>query len=200
MTVNLVRVVNQQTVPPGLSRDGSILIDKIDRSQGNSSSPPYAQVAKQKIYIPYKNPADPLVKGYVDLVPTDEVLLAAEPDGSIGGLAIAHTPYPARVTVSVVNSALLATATVTAGNHASPVVIAGTGFLSVLPDLTSVEFTNAAGVKLLVPQAGLTGGAPDSAIQIRVPNASFAALGAPAAGWKIRVLANSKYSNSFTLT
>ena len=197
MTVNLVRVVNQQTVPPGLSRDGSILIDKIDRSQGNSSSPPYAQVAKQKIYIPYKNPADPLVKGYVDLVPTDEVLLAAEPDGSIGGLA---GTTPARVTVSVVNSALLATATVTAGNHANPVVIAGTGFLSVLPDLTSVEFTNAFGVKLLVPQSGLTGGAPDSAIQIRVPNASFTALGPPAAGWKVRVLANSKYSNSFTLT
>jgi len=193
MTINLVRVINQQTLPQGLSRDGSILLDKIDRSQGNSDSPPYAQLAKQQVYVPYKNPLNAAVKGYVDLVPTDDVLLAAEADGSIGGLAAAG-----RVAVAIVASNLVATPTVSAANHADPMVIAGTGFLSVAPDLTYVELTNLSGVKQTIPSSAFTGGAPDSQVQIRIPDSSI--VGSPAAGWKVRVFANSKWSNQFTAT
>lgn len=193
MTIQLVRVINQQTLPQGLSRDGSILLDKIDRSQGNSSSPPYAQLAKQQVYVPYKNPLNPAVKGYVDLVPTDDVKLASEADGTIGGLLAAG-----RVAVAIVASNLVATPTVTAGNHADPLVVAGTGFLSVSPDITYAEITNAGGVKQLIPSSAFTGGAPDSQIQIRIPDSAI--NGTPIAGWKIRIFANSKWSNLFTLT
>ncbi|HEY8095934.1 MAG TPA: hypothetical protein VIE65_07520 [Methylobacter sp.] len=194
MSVTLARVINQQTIPAGLSRSGSILIDKIDRSQGNSSNIPYAQRRKQAIYIPRVNPLNTAVKGYVDLVQTDEVKLALEAHGSIGGLVNAT---PARVSVTLFDSSLSATPTLASANHTDPVVLAGTIFLSVAPDLTYVEVTNPSGVKQLVPSASFTGGAPDSAIQIRIPFSSIT-IGTPIAGWKYRVFANSKYSNQVT--
>ena len=84
MTATLVRVINGQKLPR------SILLDKIDRSQGNFDKPrPYAQAAKQAIYVPYVNPVDPTVPGYVDLVPTDEVLLQLNlPKGVIYQLSV----------------------------------------------------------------------------------------------------------------
>ncbi len=193
MPITLARVVNQQTLPSGLSRDGSILIDKIDMSQGNSSSPPYAQRRKQKIYVPKVNPLNSAVKGYVDLVQTDEVKLALEADGSIGGLV---NTVPPRVSVTLFSSALIATPVVASGNHADPVVITGTTFLSVLPDLTYVEFEDPSGVKQLVPQSAFSA---HIATSISVPH-SAVTIGVPAAGWKYRVFANSKYSNQFTAT
>jgi hypothetical protein len=83
MSISYVRVVNQQQI-----LNQSILIDKIDRSQGNFTG--YAQKPKQKIYVPYINPdttkiATPRTKGYIDLVPTDEVLLSLN-NGTISGL------------------------------------------------------------------------------------------------------------------
>lgn len=193
MSITLARVVNQQTLPSGLSRDGSILLDKIDKSQGNSSSPPYAQRRKQKLYVPKYNPANPAVKGYVDLVQTDEVKLALEPHGSIGGLA---NTVPPRVAITLFSSALVATPVVTSGGHANPVVIGGTTFLSVLPDLTYVEFQNPAGVKQLVPASAFSAFTNTS---ISVPYSAIT-IGTPIAGWKVRVFSNSKYSNQFILT
>jgi hypothetical protein len=74
-----IRVVNSQV----LKR--SILLDKIDRTSGQFVTDlTYAQTAKQKVYIPYANPLDPTVAGYLDLIPTDEVLLQAnQPKGVI---------------------------------------------------------------------------------------------------------------------
>jgi hypothetical protein len=191
MTIQLVRVINQQTLPRGLSRDGSILLDKIDRSQGNSSSPPYAQLAKQKVYVPYSNPLDTSVKGYVDLVPTDDVLLASESDGSIGGLVTAG-----RVTASVVASNLIAAPTLSGATNANPTVLTGTTLLSVSPDVTYAELTNLSGTKQLIPSSAFTGtfnsttaSIPDSAVTI----------GTPTSGWKVRVFANSKWSNQVTV-
>jgi hypothetical protein len=192
MSINVVRVINQQTLPQGLSRDGSILLAKIDRSQGNSDSPPYAQNHKQKVYVPYANPLNTAVKGYVDLVQTDEVKLAAEPKGSIGALT---TTVPARVAVAVVSSSLIQAPVVSAAPHALALNITGTTFLSVAPDLTYVELTNASGVKQLIPQASFTS---ITGTLIVIPGTAI--VGTPATTWKVRVFANSKYSNLFSLT
>lgn len=192
MSITLARVVNEQTLPQGLSRDGSILLDKIDKSQGHSESPPYAQITKQKIYVPYVNPADPTVKGYVDLVQTDEVLLSLETDGSIGGLA---GTTPPRVSVTLFSSALIATPVITSGTNTTSTTIGGTTFLSVLPDLTYVEFESPGGLTQLVSQAAFSA---HLATSIVVPDAAVT-IGSVIPGWKVRVFANSKFSNQFTL-
>src|SRR5271154_4303279 len=79
-TATSIRVTNSQVL------NRSILIDKIDRSQGNTEG--YAQLAKFAVYVPYTNPVDPTVKGYIDLPPTDEVMLSLnEPKGTLAYLA-----------------------------------------------------------------------------------------------------------------
>lgn len=126
----LIRVVNQQLV------QRSILIDKVDLSQGNSEG--YAQRAKQKVYVPYANPLDATVKGYIDMVPTDEVLLSLG-KGTIKGLEDAGY-----VSTTAFASALTATPTVSNAvlAQASSLVVTGTVLPSLSPDLTSVKLTN----------------------------------------------------------
>jgi len=196
MTITLARVVNEQTLPQGISRDGSILLDKIDKSQGNSEQPPYAQVPKQKLYVPYANPIDTAVKGYVDLVMTDEVMLQLAADGSIGGLA-AKTPPD--VSVALVASNLIATPVVTGAAADAPgagdITIDGTTFLSVSPDRTRVYLTNAGGDIQIIEEADFD---THTATQIIILAAKI--TGSVAAGWKAQVFANSKYSNLFTVT
>lgn len=194
MSITLARVVNEQTLPQGISRDGSILLDKIDKSQGNSENPPYAQITKQKLYIPYANPVDTAVKGYVDLVQTDEVLLQLDPvDGSIGGLA---NTTPARVTITLFSSALIATPVVSgAVDNVGNVTISGTTFLSVAPDRTRVILTNAGGIQQTIESADFD---THTASSIVILDADIS--GAPAAGWTAQVFANSQLSNVFTLT
>lgn len=196
MSVILARVVNQQTIPAGLSRNGSLLLDKIDKSQGNSSSPPYAQRFKQKLYVPRLNPLDTSVKGYTDLVQTDEVKLALEPHGSIGALA---TTVPPRVTVTLFSSILTAAPVITGDVLAGPsTTISGTTFLSILPDLTKLILTTPGGVSATFLQADFT---VLNATTITILDATVAAVlgGAPAAGWLAKVFANSKLSNTFVL-
>ncbi len=106
MSTTLFRVVNQGLVA------NSILIDKIDRSQGNSLG--YAQKAKQAVYVPYKNPLDTTVRGYIDMVPTDEVLLSMSGNGTLAELK--SNGY---VTVTGFSSALKARAVITAASHSA---------------------------------------------------------------------------------
>jgi hypothetical protein len=196
MTINYVRVINAQVIPQGISRNGSILIDKIDRSQGNNSSPPYAQIAKQKIYIPYSNPLDSSVPGYIDLVPTDDVLLASLPDGSIGGLA---NSIPACVSISTIASDLLAKSHVSSANYdagTTDLTITGTTFLSVDPDVTYVDLVNASGVRQHIAEVNFTSIA---GTQIVIPLSAIT-IGTPSTSWTLTVFANSKRSNSVHLT
>lgn len=180
----LFRVVNQQV----LRR--SILLDKIDKSQGNFSG--YALRAKQKLYVPYANPLDTSVKGYIDLVPTDEVLLQMTPKGVITKLGTAGY-----TTLTAFNSSLTATPTVTAASNAATVTtIAGTTFLSLLPDITYVTLTNLGGSSQIIPQSAF---ASHTNIQITINDAAVN-IGIPTTGWKVKVQANSKVSNLFTLT
>ena len=183
MSINLVRVINQQTLVR------SILIDKIDRSQGNFSG--YANRAKQKVYVPYANPVDTTVKGYIDLVPTDEVLLSAD-NGTIKKLKDAG-----KVDFAVVSSALVSTPVVSAASDGGTnITVDGTTFLSVAPDKTYLIVTNGSGVSLKVPSTSFSVG---TNVQIVVTDATVASLGTPASGWKVQVQANSKFSNIFTI-
>lgn len=189
MSVQLVRIINSQTRVRGLvANDGSILIDKIDKSQGNSENPPYAQNAKQQIYIPYANPFDPAVAGYTDLVQTDEVKLALEEGGSIGGLTQFIPPV---ASVAFVNSDLIQTPVVGgATNSGGSTFIGGSTFVSVSPDRTRVILTNLSGVQQIIEEANMT--ITDNLIEI----ADGVVTGTPTVGWGIQVIANSKESNS----
>ncbi len=180
--MNYVRVVNQQTLVR------SILIDKIDKSQGNSLG--YAQRAKQKVYVPYVNPNDTAVKGYIDLVPTDDVLLSAD-RGTIKGLSTAG-----KVTFSVVSGTLIKASTVTsASNVAGTTSINGTTFTSVSPDVTYATLTNLAGATQTLPSSAFNS---FSGTTITILDGAVT-IGVPTTGWKVRIKANSKLSNLFTL-
>ena len=133
MPATLFRVINQQLL------NRSILLDKIDRSQGNFSG--YAQRAKQKLYVPYVNPLDTSVKGYVDLVPTDEILLHTRPKG-----VIAELVARGYCTLTAFSSSVTAAPVVTSAAHAAgDTVVGGTGFLSLSPDVSYVTLTNPGG-------------------------------------------------------
>lgn len=193
MGILLTRVINEQQVAGSApyGANPSLLLDKIDESQGNSENPPYAQIEKQRIYVPYWNPLDTTVNGYTDLVQTDRVLLAMEADGVIGRLeADGH------VTVSVFDSDLIATPTITnAANAAGTTTIDGTTFLSLTPDVTYVTFVNLGGVSQTIAQADFT---IHTGVQITIVDAKVT-IGVPGVGWTVTVQSNSKQSNTFTM-
>lgn len=175
-----VRVVHQQLTKK------SILLDKIDRAQGNFEG--YAQATKQKIYVPYAGALDATTKGYVDLEKTSEVLLALEPAGTIGGLVALGQVTQA--TIDDVNTAL---STVTnAVFSTGKLTVTGTKMLSVAPDVTRVLVTNGSGVTQTVTVFD-----SNSGTSLVIDDDSI--TGTPAAGWKVRVQANGKTSLPFTL-
>ena len=178
MPITLIRVVNQQTI------NRSLLLDKLDDGQANVEG--YANLPKQQVYVPFSNPNDMSVKGYVDFVPTDRVLLSAD-RGTIHGLAAAG-----RISTFAFNSALSAAPVVTAvSNLGTDTTIDGTTFLSVTPDVTYVVFTNTLGATQVVPSAAFSG---FIATQIVVPD-GVVTIGVPGEGWTVQVKANSKLSN-----
>jgi len=111
MPTTLFRVVHQGLV------NRSLLIDKVDKSQGNSEG--YARKAKQAIYVPRTNSVDTTVAGYIDMVPTDEVLLSSN-NGTLAGLVTAG-----HVTVTAFNSTLKATPVITNVVHAAAAAVGG---------------------------------------------------------------------------
>lgn len=193
MGIVLTRVENLQQVvgsaPYGANP--SLLLDKLDKSQGNSENPPYAQIAKQPVYVPFWNPLDTSVAGYVDLVQTDEVLLAMESDGVIGRLET-----DGHVTVTEFDSDLITIPTITAAaNAAGTTTIDGTTFLSLLPDVTYVTLTNLVGATQTIPQTSFV---IHTAVQITFVDATVT-IGVPGVGWTAVVQSNSKPSATFTL-
>lgn len=190
----LVRVVNQQRIVR------SILVDKVDRAQGQfEHGLSHAQVAKQKVYVPYSNPLDPAVKGYIDMVPTDEVLLSLNGKGTLAKLAAAGW-----VSTTLFNSALTAAPTVASAVHSgapNKTTITGTHFLSLAPDVTYVTLENLTGQKQVITDAQIiAAGAPSSigATSIVIADA-LVTIGTPGAGWKVTVKANSKVTAAFTM-
>lgn len=136
MTAMRIRVVNQQVLPR------SLLIDKVDHSQGNFSG--YAQRAKRKVYVPYVSVNDSTVKGYLDMVPTDEVLLAL--NTSHGVLAklvtrgyITATPFAASLILApVVSAATHAASTNVGGGGSAATISAFSGGKTTLTGLTGL--------------------------------------------------------------
>jgi len=189
----LVRVVNNQTI------NRSILIDKVDRSSGQfETGISYAQSAKQKVYVPYKNPLDIAVKGYIDMVPTDEVLLALNGKGVLAKLAASGY-----VSTTLFNSSLTAAPTISAASNAATLTtIDGTNFLSLAPDITYITLTNLSNVSQVITDAQIIIDGPPStisAIQIEIDD-GLVTIGTPTTGWKVVVKANSKTTAQFTLT
>lgn len=182
MAVTYVRVVNEQVI------ERSILIDKIDRSQGNFEG--YAQRAKQKVYVPYANPADTLVKGYVDLTPTDEVLLSVD-NGTIKGLTDSSYVSYALVSSSDVVAPVVTNSTYGGGT----LTITGTTFTSVAPDVTAVTLDDGAGKTQTIRASGFSS---SSNTQIQIASGTIT-IGTPGSGWTVRVFANSKNSNTYTM-
>jgi hypothetical protein len=178
----ILRVINQQLT------SASILIDKIDRSQGNFTG--YAQKQKMAIYVPLKNPKDLSVKGYSDLPLTDEVLLS-DNNGSISGLrASGHI-----TSASVNTTSLVAPTTTSAANALGTTTINGTTFVSIAPDLTYVVLTNTTGVTQVIPASSF---ASITATKIEILD-GVVSIGTPTTGWEVVVKANSKTSNSSTI-
>lgn len=178
MSINLIRVVNQQTIRR------SILLDKLDDGQANTEGYAYKHL-KQQVYVPFANPLNPVVKGYTDLVPTDRVLLSVD-RGTIKGLVSAG-----RVTAFAFSSALIAAPAVTAVSHlGTDTTIDGTTFLSVTPDVTYVTFTTNLGVSQKIPYSAFSS---FSATQIVVPD-GVVTIGTPTEGWTVTVEANCKAS------
>jgi len=193
MGILLTRVENLQQVAGSApyGANPSLLLDKMDKSQGNSENPPYAQIEKQQIYVPFWNPLDTTVHGYSDFVQTDEVLLAMEADGVIGRLET-----DGYVLVTVFDSDLIATPTISAAaNAAGTTTIDGTTFLSLAPDITYVTLVNLVGASQTLDQTAFTA---HTAIQIQFADASVT-IGVPGVGWTATVQSNSKQSNTFTL-
>lgn len=187
MSISYVRVVNQQLI------NRSILIDKIDRSQGNFTG--YAQKPKQKVYVPYVYPdttkvATPSVKGYVDLVPTDEVLLSYN-NGTISGLVTSG-----HISASRVTSTTVATPALTSAAYVpTHTTIGGTTFTSISPDITYVILTNLAGAVQIIPSSSFSGFTGTS---ITFQD-GVVTIGTPGAGWTVQLKANNKLSNIRTL-
>jgi hypothetical protein len=200
-TVQYVRVINSQK-----TFGNSVLLDKIDRTSGQFETDlGYAQTPKQAVYVPYVNPIDPTVPGYLDLVPSDEVTLQLyQPQGVINQLQV-----QGYVTVVLHHSAAVATPAITSAVHNSPAgdtTIDGPGsgatFVSLTPDHTYIIVTNLTGVSQVINTSlasfGAAGGSV-AAAAIVLPN-SLITGGPVVAGWKVQVQANSKLSNVFTVT
>lgn len=175
-----LRVIHQQLGP------NSILLDKIDRTQGVFEG--YASNLKQKIYVPYLGVLDASTKGYVDLQMTSEVRLAAEPTGSIGGLAALGL-----LSTAVIESDDTDIPTVTNAVFATDkLTVSGTKLVSLNPDVTRVIITNDSGVTQTVTTFD-----SNSATSIVIDASSI--TGTPDTDWIVRVQSNGKISLPFTM-
>ncbi len=145
----MLRLIHSQT---GL---GGILIDDIDdglpnkavHRLGSTADPDsyqrdgYANKRKQPCYIPYSNPANTAQAGYIDLDETDRVVRSAS-SGKIAGFVAAGLVSAVSLVASDKLAPVVSTVTLDAP-AAGDVTIAGSNFLSVLPDVTSVTLAGA---------------------------------------------------------
>lgn len=206
----MLRLVHAQTVL------GSIYLDDLDdglpnktaKRMGSTADPKayardgYANSPKQPCYVPRTKPGDSTVAGYIDLDETDRVTHSAF-SGKIKGLQTAGL-------ISVVSllASDLVTPVVTNAQIDNPatgdVTITGTGFLSVSPDITKVELwgsgvggtASAPALTLTTAQIIATAPGAVGATSIVIDTLVNGAL---AAGDKVRVIADGRRSNIFTV-
>jgi len=182
----LYRIKNEQAA--AFSARSSILIDKLDKCQGNFTG--YQLRAKQPVYVPKWNPLDTNVKGYIDLAPTDEVLLSAS-IGAIKGLvdegiiSVDSTVSPAAIVAPVISST---------GDDGTTFTITGTTLVSVDPDVEYVYLDDGAGATQTLTGSTVT--AASTTIDILLADIT---IGTPGSGWTVQVKVNSKLSNLYTI-
>lgn len=203
----MLRLVHAQNVL------GAILVDDIDdglpnkdnNRLGSSSDPKayardgYANVDKQKCYIPRVKAGEVTIPGYIDLRETQRVKLSAG-KGKIAKLAAAG-----KITVVSFVITDIVTPVVSAAASASPgagdLTITGTGFLSVSPDISTIFVSGAGvgvgGITLTSTQILAGAGGTFTATSIVVDTLLLPGL---AAGDTVRVRADGLTSNTFTIT
>ncbi len=206
----MLRLIHNQTV------QGGILVDDIDdglpnkevHRLGSTANPKayerdgYANKPKQPCYIPFSraNYGFPTIQGYIDVQQTNRVTLSSG-KGKIYKLSL---PSVGLITVvSLTESQIVAPVIIGAVPHAEPVVIGGTTFLSVEPDISTVTFAQGTGsvvAPLTFTSAQILGavGGIFTATSISIPASLFTS--APSAGNTVFVTANEQNSNTVTLT
>jgi len=200
----MLRLIHEQTVL------GPILIDDIDdglpnkaaHRMGFSGDPHhaprdgYANEPKQPSYIPRVKAGEETVAGYIDLDETQRVLLSAS-NGKIAGHQALGTIRVVSLVASDLTQPNISGATL--GSPASgDVTIAGTGFLSVDPDITTVIFAGAGVGSVTLTTAQIEAVSPGSVgnTSIVVDSTLISGL---TSGDTIQVRADGQLSNVYTL-
>lgn len=198
----MLRLIHNQTVT------GALLIDDIDdglpnkqvKRMGSTANPKayqrdgYANAAKQSCYIPRANPADATLPGFIDLEETSKVTHSAF-SGKIKGFQDAGLLQ----IVSLLASDL-ATPVVTGATRNAPaagdVTIAGTGFASVAPSITTVHLFGAGVGNVTLTKTQIVAVPPGagSDVSIIIDSTLIAGL---AIGDSIVVTADGRVSNTW---
>ncbi len=200
----MLRLIHSQTI------SGALLVDDIDdglpnktvHRMGSTADPKayerdgYANKPKQPCYIPRVKPSNPVIAGYIDLEQTDRVMLSAD-RGKIAGLLRAGL-------ISIVNFAKtdFVTPVVASATRDAPaagdVTIVGTGFLSILPEITSVRLAGAGVGDVTLTKTQIEAVAPGAVTntQIIIDSTLIAGL---ADGDTIQVFADGLSSNTLTI-
>jgi len=141
----MLRLIHSQNV------QGALLVDDIDdglpnkqtHRLGSTGDPKaykrdgYANEPKQPCYVPRVKPTDSTLPGYIDLDETPRVMMSAA-QGKIAGLQRAGRISIVSFVASDLATPVITTATID-DPSAGDLTIDGTGFLSTLPNITSVR-------------------------------------------------------------
>lgn len=200
----MLRLVHAQTVT------GGILVDDIDdglpnkqvHRLGSTADPDayprngYANADKQRCYVPRVKAGETSVAGYIDLRETSRVV------HSVGSGKIYKLVQAGLITTVSFSPSDIATPTITTGTRGSPgagdLTLAGTGFLSVAPDISTVILSGAGvgSVTLTRTQVLAGAGGVFSATSIVIDTLLAPGL---TAGDTVRVRADGLTSAIFTL-
>ncbi len=170
----MFRLIHNQTT------SGPILVTDIDdglpnknvnRMEGDPKAYPrdgYANKTKQNCYVPYTSRADSTLAGYIDLLPSDGVVMS-QFQGSISKFSTAGYITVVSFLASDVVAPVLTTADLDTPG-AGDLTITGTGLTSLTPNFTSVILTGTGAITLTQAQI-LAGTGTISATSIFIPAA-----------------------------
>lgn len=158
----LIRLIHAQT------QIAPLLINDIETGSPNR---PFDDYYKQPVYVTYNRQffgndglvgVDTTQPGYIDLVPTDDVLLSVE-DGVIAGLVDQGLVTLVNIATGALNAPSITTAeqdtvVATDGTNDYRVEITGTNFLSTSPDESTVLVTATDASDILLTASDITGG------------------------------------------
>ena len=200
----MLRLIHQQTVT------GAILVDDIDdglpnkqiKRLGSTADPDaykrdgYANEPKQPCYVPRVNPNNTAQAGYIDLEETQRVTHSAF-NGKIAGLQTAGLVSVVSLVAADLNAPAISGYTVSSP-ASGDVTLAGTAFLSVLPDVTSVAFAGAGVGSVTLTQAQIIAVAP-GAVSNTAIIVDATLIPSLSAGDTITVNADAQDSNTVTI-